>query len=797
MWVDKREETILRAELLNKQRLVQRDMEGKTIVDAAIIQIRTKVHRLCSKARHLDEDIRVPYGDVGFLSHCNNNLKDVCKSADWPLTGPCAKLMNKGCQHLAKKMDARLLELAELQAKSVNNLALAVGVAWSKKCDDLSSWMHMLLDRYLGTVQTKLLIEDKKEELANIERVLLSVTEKLANYQHKMVHDGSHTFACARVPHTDVRKQNFKCMAQTDAPLKLIVCKGDQYQRVLADAGTALCPTGSSVHQVAKVPGELPTRYEARADFAKMAFGCECPWGTTPQQGKCCRFGELVYSAKEWNAELNATVQQKPRCQCLPGFEYVLSPLGGPKWQRKCMSHQAKREFHTCVDETGYEYDHAKGRIECCQAEEGDCKPACPEGHWRLADGFCHSALTQGCQKFSTDDYYGGYDVRCLLPVSEVLINKKECEAADGNEWIDSDVFGGSYCKRPEQKWGSLNDPRCTYRISSDEKNEDKCTIFDKRSFRVAPQNNLNIDVSYFSLVAETMVTAEGTSISGEGEREMTADESKGYNGHNENLPYTYQTFTPLIPQSDWDSVRDKPKSAEHGRRKLLFTSAQNEDGQVLELQESNALEQGDVIGESSQVSLAAAKFVFPGPEDPDMVPKLHPSDSADIEQQGYLGKPPPGRWNDLPGKVPAPSGGFYRYVGIFKLSQWPKLEDPWNVDTLIQVDEQDKSTTERGTESDDDEYDPIKEAMEEMHSARKDWNRAKDVKHPPLHSIGPGEGSTKKLCAAPPKQAQCFANIHSGEELRNVAQHDATGIAHQCLNPQDHAWFRILCEQY
>ena len=131
-------------------------------------------------------------------------------------------------------------------------------------------------------------------------------------------------------------------------------------------------------------------------------------------------------------------------------------------------------------------------------------------------------------------------------------------------------------------------------------------------------------------------------------------------------------------------------------------------------------------------------------------------------------------------------------------------LADPYAIDTLIEVAEgtDTKPAREPPREMDESEKESaderkFKNNMADIEQARREWGRAKDVKHPPLHAPGPGEGSQKKVCVAPPKQAKCFAKAHSGQELVNVVQQLGTGMPGHCMVGQDHAWFRILCEQY
>jgi len=686
------------------------------------------------------------------------------------------------CSELTDKMNSKMEALASKQATAVSDLAEEIGRAWSNKCEGLIGFTNQLLDRFLGAVQSNHMIQDNREALFELGRKIHRASKALGTYENTIMAVGKQTWSCSRVTMKDVRQQNFKCLMQTHPPMKLVVCKGDQMARLLASARTDVCSKGALESSVPKIAGEVPLARQARQTFGDMTFGCQCPKGTSPQNGHCCRKGEIVYSNSVWSSKYNTTIVAAPRCQCPPGSSFITRSLGHARWKTKCEGDESKVGWDTCIDHTGQSRDMEAGRNKCCQLKEGSCTSDCPAGQWRLANGYCESAMLQGCYDFSAEDYSAGEDVRCHLPASEVVITKEECKG-DSDVWVNSEEFGGSYCKRPTRKWESLQ-RECTYRIDKTKVNTKNCRNFAKISFTPPAPPVPPVQVSYFSFISETSVVGEGSpGASATGER-LTG---KGYNGYNEDLPWSYQTADePISPYTN----REYNTARKPAGRRLLHTVAEGEE--AIELQGSTNLAPTD--------DTAQAEFIYPKSGQISGGSAIQPMAAVnkDLEQNGYLKK----RKQPLAKHQEEPEGGFYSYKGVFKLSRYPAypIDDEARIDkpeSLLQVGEGAQAELMAGRTRD-----PLKEAkyamaMEELLKAGQEFKDAKNIKLAPLHDARPGEGSTKKACVAPPKAAECFAYLYSAKELKESKPNLLTGNPSQCLSNKDHAWFRIQCEQY
>ena len=520
-----------------------------------------------------------------------------------------------------------------------------------------------------------------------------------------------------------------------------------------------------------------------------------------------------MYSNSVWSPKYNTTIVAAPRCQCPPGSSFVWRNLAKSRWKSKCEGNEVQVGWDQCVEDTGQSRDMEMGRTSCCQLKEGSCTPDCAPGQWRLANGFCESAMLQGCYDFSQEDYAAGENVRCHIPATEIVITKDECKS-EGDVWIVSNEFGGSYCKRSTSKWQSLRS-ECNYRIDKTKLNVKNCRNFDRRSFTPPAPPVMPIRVSYFSFLSETSIVGEGSpAASGTGER-LTGQWTQGYNGHNEDLPWSYQTddqrLAPLTSRELNSARQNNPynpytRTIPSGRRLLYAASVRNA---AVELQEAMSTvsavdEKEATVDEPSETGKAeksdttmnhdaTAEFIFPRTHQTAEGEALQPmAEDADLEQKGYLKK----RKNERSSYRKKPEGGFYTYKGLFELTRHPSMPNEdidMDAESLLQVNE--------GFDLRGGRVDPLREVkramqMEELVKAGEEFKKAKDRKLPPMHTARPGEGSLKKACIPPPAQAECFAYLYSGKELKGTKK-TLTGSPSQCLSAKDNAWFRIHCEQY
>jgi len=442
--------------------------------------------------------------------------------------------------------------------------------------------------------------------------------------------------------------------------------------------------------------------------------------------------------------------------------------------------------------------------------------------------------MTQGCYDFNTEDFEKGEDVRCELPASEVAISREECKYKKEATWIESEDLGGSYCKRPVHKWSSIN-KECRYKIDPTNLNDHQCRNFAKEAFSAPFKTEQEIKVSYFSFISETFVTGEGSPAGGDGARL----EGKGYNGHNEDLPWSYQTqddgpYTARelntvrkegIDADQFDNrvLENNPKSDDSDepatKRRLLYAAPL--EGTAVELQEGEESEENTrppTTGKEKAVpedgKLASTEqFVYPderklptGVEN-NLIPMS--GIGADLEQNGYHKKE---FRRKTVGRLALPTGGFYAFKGVFKMMEEPRdpTDDsesdespadasklPDSAESLLQVGEGVRSNPVLAGRASPMAEMKRKMAMEELKDVASEWKKAKNLKLPPLHDAGPGEGTLRKACVPPPLQAECFAYIHSSEPPRNTRVNPVTGNIAQCLSPRDHAWFRVQCEQF
>jgi len=754
-WVDVREKETLKARYNAKLRSHQANVESLALIDAAVVDLRRQASKLCESISDLDKEIRVPYDATGFFSSCTVHLKHICKKTQWPIAPECKKLMHKGCSHMRKQMTVQTVLAATEQAGVVNKAAKKVGKVLSKRCLHLSGYMRRLLDRMLGVTHSRHLIEDTKKELDHLQKRLVKVDRTLlGSYEQEIVTEGRNQWACSRTRLADIREQNFKCVKQAFPPMKLVVCKGNQVPRLMSSPRTGQCPVMSRTKAVQRGPGELLDKYDERKHFSRMSFGCQCPIGTQAQDGKCCRQGELLIR-KEKVFQTNKTITSKPTCQCPPGLEYVSVQMRKPRWRKVCRPEEVKIDTATCTEHTGRVFDYIKGRRVCCQPEDGQCRRTCPPGHWRLKNGFCQSSMLVGCYRFDEKAYYQGLDVPCLIPSSEMLISEEACAKQKESRWLKSDVAGRSYCKRPSYAWGKLKRD-CVFVMRSGKPNNKDCRTFAKGNFNVPRGNPFNdLAVSYFTFISETQIAGEGSPGNDMGKRDVPRS----------SLPYWYTTWKPRWTRADYNSVRKKAGS--QGRR--LLVNPFSSDYEV-ELQESQQYSE-------------------------------EPLPTADVKQPSYGTR----RAKAVPG-IPLPinvdpKGGFLSSEGVFKMSSWPKLQDDYSIDNLLETGEgaqdarfdpvtvgktQAPLTGAKGTMK---AMDDARSAMNEIKAAAKEWNKAKDRRTPAELTPGPGDGTVKKVCSPPDKAAKCFGLLHNGRDLPDGQQ--------SCLSPHDHAWFRIHCEQF
>jgi hypothetical protein len=719
MWVDAREKKNLFSRYRSKLRQYQADVTALGLVNTTVLGLRREAKKLCKQVKHLDRSVRVPYGEVGFHTACRRKLYGLCKGTGWPVARHCKKLMQKGCKHLGATISRRLVKAAYSQGKAVSALAKKVGARISNKCLSLDIWMRRLLDKMFGTTTSRHTIAQSLEELQHMGRKLAKFDRRFRRrYFETIIHDGKDNWACQRTDKADIREQNFHCIKQTGPPLAAVVCKGDQFGRILASSKTSSCPTTASTHDVQRIGGELSAVWRARAEFARMSFGCKCPEGTQQNDGKCCRKGEIV--VRPTAISQGRVVTLKPICQCPEGEDFVARTVGPAAWRRACYMGEKKINPAQCVAQTGFLFDYVKGRRVCCQHQDGECRRRCPPGHWRTHDGFCQTSFLQHCARFNASDYAGGHDVRCLLPVSEAVISEDECVQHKRNRWIKSDVFGESYCKRPREAWGKLNHP-CIYDMSASKKNVRNCDTFAKQSFNVDRTEQLPLKISYFSFVSETVMMQEGSpSHATHGGRVMPEG----------SIPYWYSVFKPQYTKTDYDSVRKSQPQSKPGRKLLFDLSAED----------------------TAAADLGSTEYL--------MEPTGQAPQAQDGKQSGYLSSK---RKRHL-------QSGFYTTVGNFKMSSSPLLVDPYSIDSLVETDE--GAGFDPVTTGDTD-------VIKELKAAAKDWHMAKDKKTPPVHSPGAGEGSTKKVCAPPAEEAKCFGSVHSGVALHKGMHHCLSGMDH------------------
>jgi len=783
LWVDAREKEHILSQYDSKRTVVQANVEGMAMVNAVLKSLKQQSARLCHEVGIVDSHIQVPYSDPDFKTACETALSALCTKSDWPIKGPCQKLMDDGCNQLQEEMRTRILAGAKQQAQIIGGQARDVSGALVKKCRDVSHEMERLMRRMFDIAGGVDSVKEAELEVKNLEMRLLDVNRILsALYDTSVIIADKDDWACSRRGTRDIREQNFECVKRArGSEQEVVICKGDQVPRLLMHTATHNCPSKSHAFPVVLKPGQLMDHERmAEAAFAKEIFGCRCQAGSFPQDGKCCRKGEVAYSGSV-NKKGEATMEVT--CNCPAGMEFISFNVGSPTWRKVCRSSEVIASRKYCIDETGLNEDKFAGRVQCCQPQEGECKPVCPKNNWRNPEGFCQSALLSGCYKFSTEAYNKGDEVPCLLSVFEMAITKEECVREKANRWVkeldkDNIADGIAYCKRPQSSWKNLF-RACQVDLKSDPDNARNCNSFAPTNFNIATKNPYNeLKTSYFKFVSETTTTGEGGPADRFG-KSLTPGKD---------LPYWYNTFKPQWTEADYASVRkesDIIKTKENGR-KLLFDQSESDDEKDLgDAREENLPEEED---DNEEVPDAED---FPGVK-ADLPPM------ADVQQPGYGQKKLPAartEKGEFLKRMPK-DGGFLSSKGVFKMETWPTMKDELDEegvdmdgDNLVQIGEgaEFNPVTSGKTQS------VVKltknQILSELKAAGEEWNIAKDSKYVAPLVAGPGDSIVRKMCVPPAEQSMCFSSLASGNNLHK--------LGHACLAPADHAWFRLQCQKY